>query len=616
MLRAGSAKNRVPILKKASITDSCAADNAGMLRQFIAGACTESRHLLHVLYALQQKFLHISENAIREVADYLDLPYSQVDAVVEFYSFFNKIPRGRYNILFSNCTSCGYLNGGVDLMAMFGKRLGIIAGRTRADGLVSMDQTSCIGMCDHGAALLVNGIPIIGLNAAMIARIASLIDAGVPLVGWPADWFQVEDSIRVRGLLLNDELQTGGGLRVMLAIGADATLNEIVKSGLRGRGGAGFNTGMKWQLCRDAQGAGHYVVCNADEGEPGTFKDRMLLHRYADSLFEGMTVCAYVIGANQGYLYLRGEYRYLLPHLQSVLLRRREKGLLGVDILGQTGFVFDIQIVVGAGAYICGEESALIESLEGKRGIPRVRPPFPVTHGYLGQPTVVNNVETFIAAARIVERGSSWFKAVGDDRSAGSKIFSVSGDCLVPGIYEYPFGVTIRQVLADCGARDVQAVQVGGPAGTLIVSSEFDRTLGFDDLPTGGSLMVFGEARDLLAVLANFSRFFAHESCGFCTPCRVGTILLRNGLEKIAGGRGTRNDLEEMQRIATLVKHRSHCGLGQTAANPILDALQRLPQVFEQSLRNRDFEPDFDLDAALEEARLMGYRDDSRAHIE
>ncbi len=603
-------------MRNVSVTDSNTANTIGVLRSAIAEACAESPHLLHVLHALQQQFLHISDEAVREVAAHLDLPLSQVDAVNEFYSFFHKTPRGRYDILFSNCTSCGYMAGGVDLMAMLGRRLDIVAGNTRSDGLVSMDQTSCIGMCDHGAALLVNGMPITRLDDSRIDRIAALVEAEAPLEDWPPEWFQVDDNIRVSGLLLKDDLTVGIGLRKMLELDVADTLSEIIQSGLRGRGGAGFSTGMKWQFCREAQGAAHYVVCNADEGEPGTFKDRVILHSHADSLFEGMTVCAFAVGAKQGYLYLRGEYRYLLPHLQSVLARRRELALLGVDILGQPGFSFDIDIVVGAGAYICGEESALIESLEGKRGIPRVRPPFPVTHGYRGQPTVVNNVETFIAAAHIVLRGSAWFRAEGTEKSAGSKILSISGDCATPGIYEYPFGVTIRQVLDDCGAKNAQAVQVGGPSGTLIDSAEFDRRLGFDDLSTGGSLMVFGQARDLLAVIVNFAHFFAHESCGFCTPCRVGTALLKNGLGKIAGGHGTRYDLDEMQHIATLVKCRSHCGLGQTAANPILDGLQRFPQTFEQRLVHHDFEPHFDLDAALEEARQISRRDDAAAHIE
>ena len=598
-----------------SITSSNAANTTSLLRSVIAGACAESPRLLHVLHALQQQFLHISDEAAREVAAHLGLPLSQVDAVVEFYSFFHKIPRGRYDILFSNCTSCGYMAGGEDLMAMLARRLGITAGSTRADGLVSIGETSCIGMCDHGAALLVNEMPIVRLDAAMIDRIAALVEAGTPLADWPAGWFQVDDNIRVSGLLLKDDLAAGDGLRAMLARGAADTLSEIIKSGLRGRGGAGFSTGMKWQFCREERGDTHYVVCNADEGEPGTFKDRILLRSHADAVFEGMTVCASVIGAEQGILYLRGEYRYLLPQLQAVLARSRELGLLGSNILDNPGFDFDIEIAVGAGAYICGEESALIESLEGKRGVPRNRPPFPVTHGYLGQPTVVNNVETFAAAAHIALCGSAWFRAAGTEKSAGSKILSVSGDCARPGIYEYPFGITIQQVLNDCGAKKVQAVQIGGPSGSLIGVAGFNRRLCFEDLPTGGSFMVFGRERDLLATIVNFAHFFAHESCGFCTPCRVGTTLLKNGLDKIAGGHGTQYDLDEMQRIGALVKRRSHCGLGQTAANPIMDGLQRFPHVFEQRLVHRDFVPHFNLDAALEEARQITQRNDAAAHL-
>jgi [NiFe] hydrogenase diaphorase moiety large subunit len=591
-------------------------DTAEHITAVIADAYSQSEHLLHILYALQQRFLHIPPEAVREVAAHFGLPFSQVQSVVEFYSFFSAIPRGRYNILFSNCTSCGYKTGGANLMQTLCDRLGVDTAMTRADGLVSIGETSCIGMCDHGAALLVNGIPVTGLDAGRIMRIAELVATETPLADWPAEWFRMDDNIRISGLLLRNDFAAGDGMRAMLARGADATLSEITQSGLRGRGGAGFSTGMKWKFCREAQGDMRYVVCNADEGEPGTFKDRVLLHSHADAVFEGMTVCAHVIGAKQGYLYLRGEYRYLLPQLHAVLAHRRELGQLGSNILGQPGFDFDIEIVVGAGAYICGEESALIESLEGKRGIPRNRPPFPVTHGYLGKPTVVNNVETFAAAAHIALRGSAWFKSAGTEKSAGSKILSVSGDCTSPGIYEYPFGISIRQVLDDCGAKDVQAVQIGGPSGTLIGSTEFNRRLGFEDLPTGGSFMVFGKGRDLLTIIQNFARFFAHESCGFCTPCRVGTTLLRKGLDKIAAGRGTQYDLDEMKRMATLVKRRSHCGLGQTAANPVLDALQRFPHIFEQRLAHSAFEPYFDLDAALEEARQVTHRDDAAAHLE
>ncbi len=602
-------------MSNVSITSPSAAIQAGSLRSAIALAYAESPHLLHVLHALQRQFLHISGEAVQEVAAHLDIPPSQVDAAVEFYSFLHKSARGRFDILFSNCTSCGYMADGEDLQDMLARRLGMVAGNTRADGLVSLGQTSCIGMCDHGASLLVNGMPVVRLDAGKIDSIAALVGTGTPLADWPAEWFRADDNIRVSGLLLKEDLAAAAGVSAALARGSDATLDEITQSGLRGRGGAGFSTGMKWKFCREAQGEAHYVVCNADEGEPGTFKDRILLHSHADEVFEGMTICAYVIGAERGFLYLRGEYRYLLPQLQARLAHRRESGLLGPGILGRPGFDFDIEIIVGAGAYICGEESALIESLEGKRGIPRIRPPFPVTHGYLGQPTVVNNVETFVAAAHIVSRGSAWFRAVGTEKSAGSKILSVSGDCVYPGIYEYPFGISVQQVLDDCGAKEVQAVQIGGPAGTMINSTNFHRRLSFEDLSTGGSFMVFDQSRDILAVIRNFAHFFAHESCGFCTPCRVGTTLLRDGLDKIAGGHGTRYDLDEMQRMANLVRRRSHCGLGQTAANPILDGLLRFPQAFERRLVSGGFEPHFDLDAALEEARNITHRDDAAAHL-
>lgn len=601
-------------MKKFS-TGSTSAPGAEWLHATVCEIVANSPHLLHVLYALQRQCLHIPDAAISEVARQLDLPLSQVKSVVEFYSFFSTTPQGRYHFQFSNCTSCGDLG----LMQLLGQLLGVTPGVTpavtRADGLVSLTPTSCIGMCDHGASLLINGRPIIRLDANLIVHIASLVEAETPLSDWPAKWFYVDDHIRASGLLLDDNAPVGDALRATFARGDVATLTEISQSGLRGRGGAGFGTGMKWQFCREATGDSHYVICNADEGEPGTFKDRILLNNQSDRLFEGMTVCAAIIGAKQGFLYLRGEYRYLLPKLQAVLSRRREQNLLGNAILGHADFSFDIEVVVGAGAYICGEESALIESLEGKPGIPRNRPPFPVTCGYLGQPTVVNNVETFVAAAGIALHGAAWFRQVGTEKSAGSKLLSVSGDCLKPGIYEYPFGVTVQQVLDECGAVNVQAVQIGGPSGTLIAPVEFNRKLCFEDLPTGGSFMVFSQQRNLLAIISNFAHFFAHESCGFCTPCRVGTTLLQKSLDKIASGNGTHYDLDEVRQMAALVKRRSHCGLGQTAANPILDGLQRFPLIFEQRLRHNNYQPHFNLDAALEAARHITRRDDAGAHL-
>lgn len=572
---------------------------------------SDNDHLLHRLFDIQQKFRHIPKKTIIDLAGELHLPISQIESVVDFYSFFHRTARGRFDFLFSNCTSCG----DAGMMQSLCDRLNVARGTTRADGAVSIDATSCIGMCDQGPALLVNGRTLTGLTGIRLEQIAAQVEAGTALDEWPVEWFRVHDNVRKNGLLLGTPFETGSGLRSALEKGPEAMLAEVELSGLRGRGGAGFSTGMKWKFCRAARGDAHYVVCNADEGEPGTFKDRILLTSHAHAVFEGMTLCGYIIGAQKGYLYLRGEYRYLLKDLHAVLKRRHKAKLLGKKILGQD-FDFDIDIIVGAGAYICGEESALIESMEQKRGIPRVRPPFPVARGYLNQPTVVNNVETLAAAALIAVHGGAWFSGHGSDKSAGSKILSISGDCTTPGVYEYPFGVSIQRILDDCGAEDVQAVQVGGPSGTLIAPDEFERKLGFEDLATGGSFMIFNRERDLLRIISNFTHFFAHESCGFCTPCRVGTTLLKNGLDKIASGHGTKSDVDEMYRMATMVKRRSHCGLGQTAPNPLLDALKRFPEVFEQRLvHDSEFEPHFDLDAALEEARQISHRNDAEAHL-
>ena len=334
-------------------------------------------HLLHRLHDLQRRFLHIPPREIAPLAAELGLPISQVEAVIDFYSFFHRSPRGRFDILFSNCTSCGDLS----LMHTLCDLLGVTPGVTRADGAVSIDETSCMGMCDQGTAALVNGRVLTQLTARHLPSLVALINAGTPLDEWPAEWFAVQDNIRQTGLLLSNNVRTGAGLRAALQGGAENLLAEIKQSGLRGRGGAGFNTSLKWQLCVAAPATPRYLVCNADEGEPGTFKDRVLLNSYAAQMFEGMALCAYAIGAQHGYLYLRGEYRYLLPQLEATLTSLREANLLGANILDQQDFHFDISIVVGAGAYICGEESALLESLEQKRGVPRVRPPFPVMHG-------------------------------------------------------------------------------------------------------------------------------------------------------------------------------------------------------------------------------------------
>lgn len=575
--------------------------------------------LLQYLCQLQHRFSYIPGQAITQLATLLQLPETEIRGVIGFYSFLHEQARGDYDILLSdNITD--HLLGSRQLLQQLCNRLGVEPGVPRADGRVTVDTTSCTGICDQGPAMLVNGQVVSQLSDSRIEQLCKLIESSTVISQWPAEFFQVEDNIQRRDLLLSAETATaspaGSALRALLASGDVAMLDTIEKSGLRGRGGAGFRTAMKWRFCQQTEADNRYVVCNADEGEPGTFKDRVLLNSYADSVFEGMTLCAGVIGAQQGYLYLRGEYRYLLEPLERVLQQRRESGLLGQCILGKHDFDFDIEIHMGAGAYICGEESSLIESLEGKRGIPRNRPPFPVTHGYLNQPTVVNNVETFMAAAKIAVLGADWFCRAGTAESTGTKLLSISGDCDRPGIYEYPFGVTIKQVLEDCGATDTQAVQIAGAAGTTLPVADAGRCIAFEDVATGGSFMIFNNERKLLDMVQNFAHFFVHESCGFCTPCRVGGSLLKDLVDKLVNGHATHYDVAAMQQIGALMQQASHCGLGSTAPNPVLDLLNRFPQLVEDRLAHSGYEPAFDLDAALQEARDLTGRDDTGAHID
>lgn len=575
----------------------------------------EPELLLQHLITIQQNFSFVPPIAIDALSSGMGVARSRILAIIDFYAFLHFRPRGDYDILFSDNITDRLL-GSEGLRVRLCKRLGVRLDEPRKDGRVTVGLTSCTGMCDQGPAMLVNGLAITALTPRRINRIAELIEAEVPLEHWPPKFFVVQDNIHRTGDLLSSAEKMGAGLQRFLELGPQAALEEMEGSVLRGRGGAGFTTALKWRICRDTPSDERYVVGNADEGEPGTFKDRVLLSRYPDLIFKGMTLCAGIVGARKGYLYLRGEYRYMLPRLLWVLARRREQGLLGWDICGQPGFDFDIEIHLGAGAYVCGEESALIESLEGKRGVVRKRPPYPVVSGFLGRPTVVNNVETFLAAARIIEWGGHWFRGAGTQQSAGSKILSVSGDVAKPGIYEYFFGTPVSQILEDCGGTGAQAVQVSGAAGVTLRPAEFNRALSFEDLPTAGAFMVLGPSRDLMDMTRNFARFFAHESCGFCTPCRVGCRLLEALVEKVAAGKASAYDLEEMRNIGGLMRQASYCGLGTTASNHIRDIMDKFPDTFHRRLRGADFTPAFDLDGALSVARAISGRTDAGAHLE
>jgi len=376
------------------------------------------------------------------------------------------------------------------------------------------------------------------------------------------------------GPVLFSDYKRGEGIKKALEIGRENVLFELKSSKLKGRGGAGFPTSTKWMLTAAAKADQKFIVCNADEGEPGTFKDRVLLTEYPELVFDGMVIGGYTIGAKEGLVYLRGEYEYMYQYLENYLEQMRKDNLLGKKILGLEDFNFDIKIRLGAGAYVCGEETALIESLEGQRGESRNRPPYPVNTGYNGRPTSVNNVETLAAAAHIVVKGGDWYAKVGTDKSSGSKLFSISGDCKKPGVYELPWGTKIKDLLKLVDASETKAVQVGGASGVCVPASQFDRTLAYEDVATGGSVMIFGKNRNMLKVLKNFMEFFVEESCGQCTPCRIGNVKLLEGVEMIEKGEFTFEYINKLKELGQSMQVASKCGLGQSSPNSFISIIE------------------------------------------
>ncbi len=344
-------------------------------------------------------------------------------------------------------------------------------------------------------------------------------------------------------------------------------VNDLIISGLKGRGGAGYPTGLKWKLASEAEGDFKYVICNADEGEPGTFKDREILSQVPIKVLIGMAVCAKVIGAHEGFIYLRGEYKFLVEPLTEIIDDFHV-------LLNKIGFDFRVKIFLGSGAYICGEESALFESMEGHRGEPRNKPPFPTQSGYRKMPTVINNVETLAHTFSIFKYGPDKFKDLGVQDSRGSKVFSVSGDTPIPGIYELEFGMSLQKFVEDFGDGDAKAVQVGGASGFCVPRKKFEKTkIGYQgkltgvSLPTGGSMMIFNSSRSMYNVLHNYLEFFVEESCGQCTPCRVGTQQLLLGIEAVKKGEKSSEYLEKLLGLAENMRVTAKCGLGQSVAN-------------------------------------------------
>ncbi|KZM52165.1 NADH:ubiquinone oxidoreductase [Labrenzia sp. OB1] len=580
----------------------------------------DKHRMLDILRAVQDRYHCISPSTMDRVAAETGLTRIQVEGVASFYSFLSLTPKGRVTIRLCDDIVDRYA-GLAEVAAAFEEVLDIRMGETSADRAFSLEYTPCIGMCDQAPAAMINDVVLTRLTADTARALAEVLKAGrtpdhliserfAELTPHERATRMVDNNIRHAGEVLLGPVPEDAGLDKAAAMMPSLIIAAIEESGLRGCGGAGFTTGHKWRFAAAERAEKRFILCNADEGEPGTFKDRVLLTERPHLLIEGMTIAARAVGANEGILYLRGEYVYLRELLEQVLEDRRRRGLLGKSIHGIRNFDFDVRLQLGAGAYICGEEGALISSCEGLPGEPKTRPPFPVNRGYLGHPTVVNNVETFCQAARILDRGADWFHAMGTEGSHGTKLFSICGDCLNPGIYELPYGHTLREVLEMAGGQDAAAVQVGGPSGTMIARDSFHRKLTFDDLATGGAIIVFNGERNILEIVEYYMSFFVHESCGYCTPCRVGNVFLQKAIGKFRKGLANPEDIDYLKELSGTIIETSRCGLGMTSPNPILSTLQNFPLVYSAVTKpNKDGIRDtFDIQSAIDGARKIAKR--------
>ncbi|WP_333891584.1 NAD(P)H-dependent oxidoreductase subunit E [Mycolicibacterium gadium] len=581
----------------------------------------DGTRLIDILWDVQHLYGYIPAEHLPQMAVGLNRTPLDIVETASFYHFFHSTPAGRHRIYLSN-TVIAKMNGFQAVYDALERQTGARFGETDADGIFGLFETPCIGLSDQEPAMMVDSVVFTRLTPDSVATIIAQLKMGKTAAdianpeGLPDNGIAyvealVESNVHTRGpVFFRGEPDYQTLLKNCLAGTPEQTIGVVTESGLRGYGGAGFRTGLKWQLCRAAPGDEKYVICNADEGEPGTFKDRALLTRSPKDVFMGMVIAAYAIGSSHGIVYLRAEYVYLKRYLEGQLQQLRDDGLLGRSIGGRSGFDFDIRIQLGAGSYVCGEESALIESCEGNRGTPRLKPPFPVREGYLGKPTSVNNVETLAAATRVMEEGAEWFRRMGTPDSAGARLLSVAGDCNRPGVYEVEWGITLDEVLTMVGAADARAVQISGPSGECVsVTADGRRRIAYEDIPCNGAVTIFNSTRDLLDCVKDYSKFFADESCGICVPCRAGTVDLHDKVELVIAGNAVVKDLDEVARWGALVQATSRCGLGATAANPILTTLGKFPEIYRQRLRTGEHTllASFDLDAALaghEKARI------------
>ncbi|MCY4537505.1 MAG: NAD(P)H-dependent oxidoreductase subunit E [Chloroflexi bacterium] len=548
--------------------------------------------LLPALWDAQRAHGHISPENVHRISHVLRVPEADIYGVIGFYTLFHDEPTGRRIIRVCADPTCA-LVGADDILHGLRDRLGLSGDGMAADGEYTVEHSPCLGMCDYAPAALVSerGQDDIALPNVTVDSLLDKWDGAYFMSAGDDESVLLDPSLDAAPQTLSEYGDYRALRRAIFDLSPDVVIAAVEASGLIGRGGAAFPAGLKWKFTRGAAGEVKYVVCNADESEPGTFKDRVLMEQRAHLLLEGIALACYAVGTRKAYIFVRGEYPKATTILESAIQEAEAAGALGEGIMG-SDFSLDIEIRRGAGAYICGEETALFEAIEGKRGFPRMKPPYPTTFGLFGRPTAVNNVETLCAVPGIVTHGADWFKGFGTAESAGTKLVSVSGHVGRPGVYEIQPGITLRRFLDDyCQGviGDLQTVLMGGAAGTFLLPHEIDVPLSFEDLRAAGStfgsgaIMVFNRSTDLRDLLRRLGLFFQHESCGKCFPCQLGTQRQVEILKRLDAPRA--GDRERLHDIGMTMSEASICGLGHTAALAVLSALEKFPSLFRENGR-------------------------------
>jgi NADH:ubiquinone oxidoreductase subunit F (NADH-binding)/NADH:ubiquinone oxidoreductase subunit E len=570
--------------------------------------------LMPVLQEVQEAVGYLPPAVQERIAAGLNIQGSEVFGVMSFYSMYTWKPKGKYVIRMCESPPC-HVTGAENMLHALQKELGIGLGETTRDGLFTLEFTACLGVCEVAPAMQINEVVIGNLTAAKIKQTLADYRAGKApdykqLPYSTNDFLKYKQSPQELVVLdnvghidpnsIDASLARGGYANLKKAVTTmtpEAVVEEVKTAGIRGRGGAGFPAGLKWSFTRPLTVTPKYVICNADEGEPGTIKDRYIMEGDPHKVLEGIAIAGFAVGASKGFIYVRGEYYLSKSRLNQAIEQARAKGYLGDKLFG-TDFSFDIEVRSGSGCYICGEETALIESIEGRRGYPRMKPPFPGVAGLWKQPTIVNNVETLASVPAIIGKGGAWYKSLGTADTSGTKIYQIIGHVKTPQIVEVPAGITLRALIDNYGGGlrpggKFKMCQTGGASAGIVTAAALDTPIDFGSMSKvggalgSGTMLVMDESVCAVDFIRSVAVFFRHESCGQCTPCREGTPRILQTMDRICQGQGAMADLDFMERLAGVLTDASFCPLGQTAGQPMMSALKNFRQEFEEHIKEK-----------------------------